>query len=344
MKKQMIILSLAAFMAILTACSGNTESQAPGNGGNQAIDMNQEETSEVATGTEGEGIYAEIMDDAGRTVTLEQKPERILPLLPTTLDMTYAAGATPVGGPTIPEHIDMKHLPQEAYELPNVGHLGGYAEAIVEQQPDLVIGSLNHHDGLVDILSQSGIPIILLRINDYDDAVEKAEIFAQITGNRDIVDTRLHDMKAKISSIQDKLPEDKPKIAIVHINPRDVALELDGSIAGSAAKILGLNNVAAGSSPLNDRPDKTPYSIEKLVEDNPDKILLTTMGDDEVVQGRIRQDIENNPAWGSLQAVKDNEIYFLPQDLFLVHPGLYFDDAVEYMATLLYPEIFSNEP
>ncbi|NMO97610.1 ABC transporter substrate-binding protein [Paenibacillus lemnae] len=341
MKKWSVLFTSLSLLAVLAACGG-TASEGEGSSSNSASDKALSDAAGSSETAANETPYAEIVDDTGRTVVLDKKPEKVLPLLPNLLDLFYASGGSPIGKPTIPPHITLQHLPEEANSLPDVGHLGGNVEAIVALQPDLVIGGQPHHDSLVDTLSQSGIPVILLNLDNYEDSLAKADIFAKITGQQEIVSNKVADMQKRIEAVQAKMPSDKTKIAIVHINPRDVALELEDSIAGSTAKLLGLENVAAGSSPLKGRPDKTPYSIEKLVEDNPDKILLTTMGGEDVVQSRIRQDIENNPAWSSLDAVKQGEIYFLPQDLFLVHPGLHFADAVEYMASTLYPENFAD--
>ena len=48
--------------------------------------------------------------------------------------------------------------------------------------------------------------------------------------------------------------------------------------------------------------------------------------------------IAENVAWQAIGAIKDNRLYFLPQDLFLLSPGLHYPAAVKTMAELIYPE------
>ncbi|HBM81723.1 MAG TPA: hypothetical protein DD426_12980 [Clostridiaceae bacterium] len=57
---------------------------------------------------------------------------------------------------------------------------------------------------------------------------------------------------------------------------------------------------------------------------------------------RIKKDLESNPAWSGLRAVKEKKIVYLPQNLFLSNPGAKFYESVEYMAKAVYPEVYGN--
>ena len=132
----------------------------------------------------------------------------------------------------------------------------------------------------------------------------------------------------------------KKRIVILHATPSTVTVELENSIAGNVAKILGFTNVAAGTAAIQGKPEKAPYSIEVLVEMNPDIIFITSMGTQEKVEKRLHADVEGNPAYAALNAVKNNKVYVLPEDLFLLAPGLRYPEAVELMAKDVFPESF----
>jgi len=89
--------------------------------------------------------------------------------------------------------------------------------------------------------------------------------------------------------------------------------------------------------------DKIPYSLEELVNRNPDVILLTSMGDEQETEKRLKEDMTSNPAWSSLAAVKNGKFYILPEKYFLLNPGLNYPAAIKYMAKEIYPEAFANE-
>jgi iron complex transport system substrate-binding protein len=80
--------------------------------------------------------------------------------------------------------------------------------------------------------------------------------------------------------------------------------------------LLGFKNVAAGSTPLSGDPDKTPYSLEELVKNDPELIFITSMGTDAAIENRLRSDVQSNPAWNSLKAVRENRIIFCRNSYF----------------------------
>ena len=100
--------------------------------------------------------------------------------------------------------------------------------------------------------------------------------------------------------------------------------------------MFGWENVAAGMTPMENNPDAAPYSMETLAEQNPEIIFITSMGKIDEIKANMQQNIETNPAWQAIGAIQKNQIYYLPQDLFLLSPGLRYPEAVEYMAKLIY--------
>ena len=91
---------------------------------------------------------------------------------------------------------------------------------------------------------------------------------------------------------------------------------------------------------IKNNPEKTPYSMEIMVEQNPGIIFITSMGEQNKIEERLKADIKSNPSWNSLQAVKNNKIYILPENLFLLNPGLDYPQAIKFMAKTVYPEAF----
>ena len=49
--------------------------------------------------------------------------------------------------------------------------------------------------------------------------------------------------------------------------------------------------------------------------------------------------MESSPAWQTLSAVRQKRVYVLPENLFLLNPGLNYPEAVAYMAKAVYPEV-----
>ena len=105
----------------------------------------------------------------------------------------------------------------------------------------------------------------------------------------------------------------------------------------------GMNEKLVG--PLEESGIKTIVVDMKSYDDvkNMVKIFSQVTGEtskgDELVKS-MEQTIADNPAWQTLPAIQQGKLYYLPQDLFLLSPGIHYPEAVETMAKLVYPEAF----
>ncbi len=281
--------------------------------------------------------YLTITDAADRTVTLTQKPERIIPLSASFLEPLHA-----VDGKIIARVSAKTGIPDEDKNLPEVGNVYNInLEKVIEQQPDLVIAYKGMNDKFVSTFEDNNIPVIVLDMRTYDQVKHTVDILGQITDNPDKAAQLNTDMDEKIAAIKNKLPQEEKRIAILHSTAQNVTVQLEGSIAGSVAKILGFTNIANGTAPLESNPTAAPYSMETLVDKNPEIIFITSMGKMETIKEAMLKNVENNPAWQTLPAVRENKIYFLPQEMFLLSPGIHYPEAVETMAKLAYPDKFN---
>ena len=62
----------------------------------------------------------------------------------------------------------------------------------------------------------------------------------------------------------------------------------------------------------------------------------------ELVKEYLKENFENNPAFSSLKAVKNSNYILLPKDLFHYKPNNRWDESYEYLAKILYPEVFGQ--
>lgn len=285
-----------------------------------------------------DGTYLTLTDDNGRQVSLSKKPERIVALSASFLEPLQAVGANVVGRPS-----SQTGVPEGAQSIEEVGAVYQInIEKVVALQPDLVIAYKGMNDKFVPILESNHIPVIVVDMKTYEGVKEKIRLFAALTGEKEKGEALVTSMDDKIAAIQDKLPAGVKRIAILHSTAQSVTVQLDGSIAGSVAKMLGFENVASASDPLEGNPNAAPYSLETLVKQNPDIIFVTSMGDMEAIKQSMEQNMAANPAWQTLPAAAGGRLYFLPQSLFLLNPGIHYPEAVASMAKLAYPGVFDD--
>ena len=83
--------------------------------------------------------------------------------------------------------------------------------------------------------------------------------------------------------------------------------------------------------------------IDEIVNSKPDIIIFMPCGfdTDRTVQ-EYESILHNNPAWNSLQAVKNNQIYAVDANSFFSKPSIRTIDGLEILAKIIHPEKFKN--
>ena len=284
-----------------------------------------------------QGAYLSVTDAAGRRVVLQKKPERVVALSPSFLSMIDAIDGKIVGRTMSKNAV----IPKSMAKVPEVGMVYNVnMESLVALTPDLVLASKNQHDKFVPLLESNKISVIELNAKTYDQVKDTVKLLGDIYGVQEKAKAEIAALDKKIKAVTDALPKEKKRVVIMHATASSVTVEGSQTIAGCVSDILGFENVAAAA--LKGSSTKTPYSMESLVGQNPELIFITSMGKAEEIENRLRKDFKNNPAWNSLPAVRQGKVYVLPENLFLLNPGLDYPEAVKYMAKQVYPEVFNN--
>lgn len=284
-----------------------------------------------------------IVDDAKRSVTIPARPQRIVVLNGSNLEMLYAVGGKAVGRP---ESTGMpKELLMKVKTLPSVGETPNpNVEKIVSLKPDLVIGvNVSFHHQIIPPLQTAGIPILLLSINNYDDILNKLRLFGEITGNQKRAETVIKGIEKRVEAIRNKVKnvsQKPPKVVILWGSTQSFNMALPNSFVGNIVDMLGADNIAKELKPLNTLPQYAALSPEFVLSKDPDAVLVITHGYGDKVKEKLKREIMDHPAWKGMRAVKEDRIYILPYELFGVNPSIRVADAIEHIARLLYPGAF----
>lgn len=289
-----------------------------------------EKNSEVET-----NFFCVLNDDGGREIKLAKKPERIVVTSASFLEPLNSVGGEIVGRPS-----SKTKLPDFAKNAVDIGPVYQIdTEKLLSCQPDLVIVNKGMNERLGEVLESNSIPYLVLEMKDFDSVKRNLKIFAQIVGQPERGEKIISEMDGEIDNILKKLPKDEKKVAVIHSTAQGLSVQLDNSIAGNVIKILGWKNVASGMTAIKDGGDTAPYSLEILIEQNPEIIFVTSMGNIDEIKSNMEKIIADNDAWQTIPAIKNSKLYFLPQDLFLLSPGIHYPEAVRYVAKLIYSEV-----
>ena len=105
-----------------------------------------------------------------------------------------------------------------------------------------------------------------------------------------------------------------------------------GTILGEMLADLGCINLADSDGKLTEQ-----LNLEYVLQKNPRHILVVTMGDEGKAKKNFQTMMEENPAWSSLDAVKENRMHILEKRLFNQKPNARWAIAYETLAKLLEP-------
>ena len=291
------------------------------------------------------GGKVKIVDDNKRTVVLEKVPQRIVVLSPSFLEILEKFDAKIVGRAT----TKIGKIPTSTQKIDEVGYVFNInIEKVIGLKPDLVIAYKGMHERYLQILESNHIPVIVLNLKSYDDVKHSLVVLGKVMGQKTKGEKLADELDADIQRIAKHLPNKPHSVAILHATSMGITLEKETSIAGCCAKLLRLKNIMDSTNtppvpgPMGSQTDMAPYSLEYLVEKDPQIIFITSMGAEEEIKGKMQNELMSNRAWRNLTAVKCNNVFYLPDELFLLNPGLRYTQAVQLMAAKLQSATFND--
>lgn len=279
-------------------------------------------------------------DSSDEEVTIKKNPQRVVVLQNSLLEMWDQAGGTVVG--RVEESEDK--IVENAMSAEVVGAMGSPSlEKILALQPDLVIISSSYtaQREMRPLLIQNNIQVIDLDNDLLEDYYKTVRLFTAITEREDLYENHVNNIQKKIDEIITKAPKDKNyKAVIMFATAKSITVRDSNTMVGEMIKDLNVINI---SDSTDTGADTKTYSIEKILQEDPDFIFVQTMGSDsEKITERLKSEALDNPAWASLTAVKEDRYIVLPKDLYLYKPNDKYPEAYEGLAKMIYPEVFGE--
>lgn len=278
-------------------------------------------------------------DGRGEEVTLSKNPEKVVVLFNSFLDIWMLNGGSIVG--KLEESVGQSPiLGTESAEI--IGKLGSISlEKVLSVEPDLVILNSNQPSQmeLVPTLQENKIPFIAIDYFSKEDYYKIVRLFTALNEREDLYKENAINIKNEIDSILREVPKtSEPKVLIMMASAKSVTSRGSDSYVGDMLKDLNTINIADLS---NDAISDKNFSIEKILEEDPDFIFVQTSGSDmDKVIERMKEDVESNPAWSSLTAVKNHRYIILPKDLYMFKANHRYAEAYKGLAEILYPDAF----
>ena len=292
---------------------------------------------------QGNGVAYTAVDDAGRKLSFQRKPERIVSLTYGTdeilvglVDLNRIRALSRWAGDQEISFITKEQLITVGYKV------NDNLEAILKLEPDLVVASAATSSDVVQSLENIGIKVYVASSpRSYQGMQDKILHLAQAVGEeskgRELL-RRMDERMGKLEIRLSQLPDDKRKVAVA-FNFTSAMGRRGDLLDNMLTKAHVINGAAAVTPPVSEH-GSVVISKEMVVGINPDVFLLPTWNynNKQDVRGYARA-VKNDPAYRNVKAVKNNQIKFV-SDKYRYVASQHIVEAVEAIARTIYPELF----
>jgi iron complex transport system substrate-binding protein len=281
-------------------------------------------TSAETPATEAAAAFpVTITDDAGREVTIESEPQRIVSLAPANTEIIAALGL-------IDRLVGVTSFDDYPPEVASIDVIGDFAspnlEAVAAAEPDIVLATAGVQADVISQLEDLGAIVVAVDPTDLESLFGSIVMVGQVTGTAGEADTIVSSMRSQLDEIT---------VAIGDATPVPVFLEIaqDPLFTAGPGTLLDDLITAAGGANIVTQEGYVAFSVEQLVAEDP-VVYLATLG-----SMSDPDDLASRPGYADIDAVKTGRVYVLEDNL-VSRPGPRVIEGVRLIAEALHPEAF----
>ncbi|WEK54046.1 MAG: heme ABC transporter substrate-binding protein IsdE [Candidatus Cohnella colombiensis] len=302
--KPFVLVTITAVLLLITGCSpsSNDSGSTPSPSDSASEFAQTKQTAEVHRVISTTVAITEIMDALDMELVGIPTSAKKLPI-------RYAE-VTEVGSPMSPDMEVVKMLkPTEILSVTTLeSDLKPSFESAGIQATFLDLTSL---DKMKKVITELG--------SKYDRADQAAALVKKF-------DDKVADIKQRTANVE------KPKVLILLGVPGSYLVATEHSYIGDLVKLVGGVNIVQGES-----VEYLASNTEYLQQGNPDVILRASHGMPDEVIKMFDLEFKRNDIWKHFDAVSNDRVYDLPEELFGTTGALNVDESLEALVGMLYP-------
>lgn len=218
-----------------------------------------------------------VTDDYGRTVVIPAQPQRVVSLSPAVTEIIYALGAQDI----LVGRTDFCVYPDAALKIPSIGGISNLnIESILALNPDLVISGSMVGKKVTDQMDQMGVPMVcVIEKPKFEALFDNITAIGKLVGKEKQADSLNALMRERVNALVTDAS-----------NTNTITQSHDNAITPKVYYVVGFgaggNFTAGGNTFINDilrmaggrniadDIDGWSYSLEALMKEDPDYILV----------------------------------------------------------------------
>lgn len=269
--------------------------------------------------------------------TTQEKPQRIISVVPAATEMLYAMGA----GPRIVGVSSFDDYPPEVLTMTRVGGLlDPHVERILSLRPDLVVVYATQAD-LRAQLARAKIPIFGYEHAGLGDITATIRALGQRVGSASEAERVASQIEGALRSVRARVAgRPRPRTLLV-FGREPVALRAIHA-SGGIGFLHDVLEVAGGLNVFADvARQSVQVSTELVLTSAPEAIVDLKYGGSTLTDEQVAQERAVWNALPAVPAVRNGRVYVLVGDEMVV-PGPRIVRAAERLARVLHPEAFAG--
>ncbi len=261
-----------------------------------------EETANEETEVMASDYPMTIVDKFGNDIVIEKAPEKVISLSPEITEIIFAVG----GGDLMVGRSSYCDYPEASASVEEFGSVTTMnLERVVEVSPDVIFLSSMAPEESVNMLTEQGLTVVAI---DKDSSLQGTYDYFNIIGGvlnkKEQAANLAKETEDKISAVAAKVEGlEKPTLYYVVY-----AAEGYDSTATGDTFIHDIIETAGAENVAKDATDWM-YSVEKLVEDDPDMLVCSMYWDTKLM-------IQGLPGYSDLTAVVEDRLYVVDENIF----------------------------
>lgn len=255
-----------------------------------------------------------LVDKTETALVLKEPAKRVISLAPHITELVFSLGA----GDSLVGVVSYSDFPEQALAIPRVGSFKKVSyETIAAMKPDLILsfGSGNGWD-MINHLRLLGFKVYVDEPKKLQDVAKTLENYGRLLGKEDVAKDQSRKFRERYQALGERYQGREIVRTFYQVWSEPLITINNEHLIADVVRLCGGENIFRDAIPLIPK-----ISVETVIRRNPAVIVASGMG-------------EARPKWlddwlpyTSINAVKHQQLYFVPPDLLQRHSVRILDGA-----------------
>ena len=284
--------------------------------------------------TTNDDISIDFTDDSGYRIRMEKPADTIISLYSAHTENLFALGLDrEIIGVGSSDIYPYEALSKDVYDYKSD------PEKVIAARPDVVIIRPfieRHSPDFVKSLRRTGITVVSLYPDSFDEFDEYIDKLGMITGKETTAERLLTEFHLELDTIKNETVSDERIGVYFESSDREYKTVTEASMAAYAINLAGGSNIASDAVPIEEGSSIAIYGTEKIIERADDiDVYVTQRG--VMGAGGNTHSIAIRPGFDVIKAVKNDRVYEINQKI-ISSPTFRFTKGVKALQRAFYPE------